>query len=59
MDKKLKKLLETSEKIELGGGRERIERHHKSGKLTARERVKLLQPLPSRTYLTSTIRSLV
>ncbi|NLC02701.1 MAG: methylmalonyl-CoA carboxyltransferase [Tissierellia bacterium] len=41
MDKKLKKLLETSEKIELGGGRERIERHHKSGKLTARERVNL------------------
>ena len=41
MDKKLKKLLETSEKIELGGGRERIERHHKSGKLTARERINL------------------
>ena len=39
---KIKRLLETSEKIELGGGEARIERHHKSGKLTARERINLL-----------------
>lgn len=39
---KIKKLLETSKKIELGGGRDRIERHHNSGKLTARERIDLL-----------------
>ena len=39
---KIKKLLETSKEIEMGGGRERIERHHKSGKLTARERINLL-----------------
>lgn len=39
---KIKRLLETSKKIELGGGEKRIERHHKSGKLTARERINLL-----------------
>lgn len=39
---KIKKLLETSKKIELGGGSEKIERHQKSGKLTARERINLL-----------------
>ena len=39
---KIKRLIETSEKIELGGGSDRIERHHKSGKLTARERINLL-----------------
>src|ERR1700726_4830637 len=30
------------EKLRLGGGPEKIERQHKQGKLTARERVKLL-----------------
>lgn len=39
---KIKKLLETSKKIELGGGSEKIERHHKSGKLNARERINIL-----------------
>ncbi len=39
---KLNELLEISKKIELGGGKERIERHHNSGKLTARERINLL-----------------
>ena len=39
---KIKQLLEIGRKIELGGGRDRIERHHKSGKLTARERINLL-----------------
>ena len=39
---KIEKLLEASAKIELGGGEKRIEKHHKSGKLTARERINLL-----------------
>ena len=39
---KIKRLLETSKKIELGGGSDKIERHHKSGKLTARERINSL-----------------
>ena len=39
---KIEKLLETSAKIELGGGEKRIEKHHKSGKFTARERINLL-----------------
>ena len=39
---KINELLEIGRKIELGGGRDRIERHHKSGKLTARERINLL-----------------
>lgn len=38
----IKRLIETSEKISLGGGKERIQRHHDSGKLTARERINLL-----------------
>lgn len=38
----VKRLLEASERIELGGGEKRIEKQHKSGKLTARERIKLL-----------------
>ena len=42
MDKKLKDHLDLSEKISLGGGKEKVERHHKSGKLTARERINLL-----------------
>ncbi len=39
---KIKRLLQTSAEIELGGGSEKIEKHHKSGKLTARERISLL-----------------
>lgn len=42
MKKKIERLLETAKKIELGGGEQRIEKHHKSGKLTARERINLL-----------------
>src|ERR687892_437534 len=39
---KLKELEERQRRAELGGGEERIQRQHKSGKLTARERLKLL-----------------
>jgi propionyl-CoA carboxylase beta chain len=39
---KLKELEERHRRAELGGGEERIERQHKAGKLTARERLKLL-----------------
>lgn len=42
MKERIEKLLETKEKIELGGGEKRIEKQHKSGKLTARERINLL-----------------
>ncbi len=42
MKEKIERLLETKEKIELGGGESRIAKHHKSGKLTARERIDLL-----------------
>ncbi|CAK7040878.1 methylmalonyl-CoA carboxyltransferase [Tissierella sp. P1] len=42
MKEKIERLLETAKKIELGGGEQRIEKHHKSGKLTARERINLL-----------------
>lgn len=37
-----KKINETREKIEVGGGVKRIEAQHKRGKLTARERIELL-----------------
>ncbi|MFX1312195.1 MAG: acyl-CoA carboxylase subunit beta [Promethearchaeota archaeon] len=36
------KLQELREKVKLGGGQERIDAQHKAGKLTARERIKLL-----------------
>ena len=36
---KIAELRNPREQIELGGGEERIEKHHASGKLTARERV--------------------
>ena len=36
------KLLSLDEKAELGGGRERIDKQHQEGKLTARERIELL-----------------
>ena len=42
MNEKIKKLHEIKEKAKLGGGREKIEREHKKGKLTARERIELL-----------------
>jgi propionyl-CoA carboxylase beta chain len=39
---KLKELAELHQRAELGGGPERLERQHKAGKLTARERLRLL-----------------
>ena len=42
MKGKIERLLETKEKIKLGGGEKRIERQHQKGKLTARERINLL-----------------
>jgi propionyl-CoA carboxylase beta chain len=42
IDKKLKELRRREKLAELGGGRERIERQHQAGKLTARERIILL-----------------
>lgn len=39
---KLNLLKEKKEKIELGGGQKRIDKQHKSGKLTSRERIELL-----------------
>ncbi|MEM3432649.1 MAG: carboxyl transferase domain-containing protein, partial [Candidatus Methanomethyliaceae archaeon] len=42
---KFKELNELKEKAKLGGGTEAIEKQHKAGKLTARERIeKLLDP---------------
>ncbi len=41
-EEKIKKLEELNEQAVLGGGEERIERQHKAGKLTARERIELL-----------------
>jgi acetyl-CoA carboxylase carboxyltransferase component len=38
-----KELRELSERIRLGGGTDKIERQHKQGKLTARERIDLLR----------------
>ena len=42
IEEKIKKLDELNAKSLLGGGEERIERQHASGKLTARERIELL-----------------
>jgi len=42
IEKKLKILQRKSDLAEIGGGEERIETQHKSGKLTARERINLL-----------------
>ncbi len=39
---KIKKLREKKEELLLGGGKEKIEKQHKKGKLTARERLNLL-----------------
>lgn len=45
MNKKLKELRKRLEKARMGGGKERIDRQHKAGKMTARERIdKLLDP---------------
>ncbi|ANQ54043.1 methylmalonyl-CoA carboxyltransferase [Thermosipho sp. 1063] len=42
MEELIKKLKEMEEKIEKGGGEKQIEKQHKNGKLTARERLQLL-----------------
>ncbi len=42
IDKKLADLKEKNDLAELGGGAERIERQHRAGRLTARERIALL-----------------
>jgi propionyl-CoA carboxylase beta chain len=42
IDKKLEDLRRRVESAELGGGRERIEKQHQAGKMTARERILLL-----------------
>ncbi|NLK43371.1 MAG: methylmalonyl-CoA carboxyltransferase [Tissierellia bacterium] len=42
MKEKIQQLLDAENKIKLGGGEERIAKQHKSGKLTARERINLL-----------------
>src|SRR4030042_4505549 len=42
IEEKIKRLQELDNEAELGGGAERIENQHKSGKLTARERIELL-----------------
>ena len=45
MEEKIQELREMVEKAKLGGGMEKIEKQHKAGKLTARERIeKLLDP---------------
>ena len=40
--KEIKELIELKRKTRVGGGSERIERQHKQGKLTARERIEIL-----------------
>lgn len=42
MEDKLKKFFELDERIALAGGEEKIEKQHKAGKLTARERIGIL-----------------
>ncbi|MBC8016585.1 MAG: methylmalonyl-CoA carboxyltransferase [Sporomusaceae bacterium] len=42
VQEKIEDLRARQEKIKLGGGQKRIEKHHAAGKLTARERVELL-----------------
>lgn len=42
LNEKLEKFKKLDEKITLGGGKERIEKQHAQGKLTARERIELL-----------------
>jgi acetyl-CoA carboxylase carboxyltransferase component len=59
MTDRLKDLKEAKKKVLLGGGQDRIDKHHKAGKLTARERIDLLldsgsflewNPLLGQTY---------
>jgi methylmalonyl-CoA decarboxylase subunit alpha len=42
MRKRLKELKEAKQSVLLGGGKDKIDKHHKAGKLTARERIDLL-----------------
>lgn len=42
VEEKIKELREKKEQVKLGGGKERIEKQHKQGKLTARERIETL-----------------
>jgi acetyl-CoA carboxylase carboxyltransferase component len=42
LDENVKGLRERLKKVEVGGGKEQIEKQHKKGKLTARERIALL-----------------
>ena len=42
MDERARRLVELNAKAEEGGGKERIEKHHADGKLTARERIDTL-----------------
>ncbi len=42
MQDKLDELMELRAKARLGGGKERIDKHHSQGKMTARERIDLL-----------------
>jgi len=42
LESKFNQLEELNKKAELGGGNDRIEKQHKSGKLTARERIEIL-----------------
>ncbi|WP_448517017.1 acyl-CoA carboxylase subunit beta [Pseudothermotoga sp.] len=42
MEELIRKLKELEQKVELGGGRDKIEKQHAQGKLTARERLALL-----------------
>ena len=42
LESKFKKLEELNQQAELGGGTDRIEKQHKSGKLTSRERINVL-----------------
>ena len=42
MNEKIERFMEESARLEQGGGRDRIDKQHKSGKLTARERINLL-----------------
>ena len=39
MSEKIHDLLKTKGKITLGGGEKRIEKQHRSGKMTSRERI--------------------
>lgn len=42
IEEKIKELYELNQLAELGGGKEKIEKQHREGKLTARERINLL-----------------